>query len=330
MGKLSHAAATSQTLSLVAMEEASREGRREADLEHLLLALALNDQNAGQVLRGLNLSSPAIREALVAQRTEQLSALGVSSEAPETGRIVFHETAGYEWSARAIDVLKRAMDGKNKGDAAAVLRELTREPSGLIGDLLARLGTSAHEIESRLDAAERIPLHSLPRSRDEVSGFTEVFIPAEIEKVWAFLADPETMPQWEPTIGRVEMNSDPASESTDVGTTWLVHARTTWDNGKPARVKQAFRRQHVTLLTLEEGTRIAWRFSYPDAAQAQSRRLEISMTPAAGGTQLGITLAWKRSTGWRRFIGIALRPVRRFVIWINLFTISGSLSRAFR
>ena len=41
MNKLVRAAQTSQSLSLAAMEEASRRGLREADIEHLFLALVI-------------------------------------------------------------------------------------------------------------------------------------------------------------------------------------------------------------------------------------------------------------------------------------------------
>ncbi|MGO0575869.1 hypothetical protein [Ornithinimicrobium panacihumi] len=51
MSKYVRLAQTSQTLSLTAVEEASREGLREADLEHLLLALVLSPEPAGEVLR---------------------------------------------------------------------------------------------------------------------------------------------------------------------------------------------------------------------------------------------------------------------------------------
>ncbi|KAA9394526.1 hypothetical protein FCK90_06830 [Kocuria coralli] len=56
MSKLVRIARTSQELSLAAMEEASRQGRREADLEHLFIALVLTDQPAGRILRGLGIT----------------------------------------------------------------------------------------------------------------------------------------------------------------------------------------------------------------------------------------------------------------------------------
>src|SRR5690606_41760640 len=92
MSRFLSMAATMQTLSLAAMEEASREGRREADIEHLLLALTLNEQTAGQVLRRKGVTLEAVRTAVAAQHARQLSSLGVTTDAGQPGRIGFHET----------------------------------------------------------------------------------------------------------------------------------------------------------------------------------------------------------------------------------------------
>src|SRR5690606_16041423 len=64
MSAFLNTAATMQTLSVAGMEEASRDGRREGDLEHVLLALVLSEQSAGQVLRGLGITLDAARLAV--------------------------------------------------------------------------------------------------------------------------------------------------------------------------------------------------------------------------------------------------------------------------
>ncbi len=51
MSKFTTSLATSHNLSLAAMEEASRVGQRTADIDHLFLALVMNKDVAGQVLR---------------------------------------------------------------------------------------------------------------------------------------------------------------------------------------------------------------------------------------------------------------------------------------
>ena len=100
MSKFTRAASTSHTLSLAAMEEASRLGQRTADIDHLFLALALSEQAAGQVLRSFGITLDSAREAVAAQHTAQLASLGVETVVPEPGSIVFHKTGGYEWSPR--------------------------------------------------------------------------------------------------------------------------------------------------------------------------------------------------------------------------------------
>ncbi|MHA7277235.1 Clp protease N-terminal domain-containing protein [Arthrobacter sp. Hz1] len=66
------AAASVQTLSLAAMEEASRRGLRNADLEHLFLALVINDQAAGRALRKAGITLDGARSAVDAMHSDQL------------------------------------------------------------------------------------------------------------------------------------------------------------------------------------------------------------------------------------------------------------------
>ena len=96
MSKFVQAAQTSQVLSLTALEEASRQGLREADIEHLFLALVLSDQVAGRVLREMGIGIDDARRAVREQHDAQLASLGVRAVLPDPGRIVFHETDGYE------------------------------------------------------------------------------------------------------------------------------------------------------------------------------------------------------------------------------------------
>jgi uncharacterized protein YndB with AHSA1/START domain len=331
MSKFTSMAATAQTLSLTAMEEASRRGQREADIDHLFLALVINDQVAGQVLRGIGITLDAARAAVAAQHSAQLESIGITAEIPDAERIVFHETGGYEWSRRALDIFKRATDDGRNGDAAAVLRELVAEPSGMIEHLLRRLGTSPAEVLARLDETRQIPAHS-PRAAASgaLSGFAETFVPAPVQEVWAMLANPSRMPEWEPGTGSVEPADNTARPR--LGDTWVSHARTHRPDGKPLKIKPEFQRRQVELLEADEGSLIAWRFSYPAAARANSRYIRINLDPAAGGTQLGVTLAWERSPERRHRhpLGPLARPWHRFAIWMHLAQVGGSISRAFR
>lgn len=108
MSKLSRSAATAQKLSITAMEEASRFGQRTADIDHLLIALTVNEETAGQILRSLGVTIEATREAVSAENTHQLASLGIHADLPSAGPIVFHQTSGYEWSNRGSEIFKRA------------------------------------------------------------------------------------------------------------------------------------------------------------------------------------------------------------------------------
>lgn len=327
MNKFVRVAQTSQTLSLAAMEEASRQGLREADLEHLFLALVLSDQSAGRVLRDLGISIDMARRAVQEQHEAQLASLGVTTGLPAPGRIVFHETGGYEWNQRAADLIRRAGGKSGDGSAAAVLRELVTEPSGLIEELLERLGTSPSAVLESLDHLAPGPLRTEPPTREgKVVGSSETFVPGSIEDVWEFLADPARIPEWEPGIGSVDLTDDPAVP----GSSWTGYAPTTRPDGKPIRLKEQFRRRGIELVNSHRPERVVWRFTSPDTSTSRPIVTAFALAPTTGGTQVTITTSWSRHQGWRRLLGFPLRPAQKFLIWITLFQIGGAISRAFR
>lgn len=329
MSKFTDAAATSHTLSVAAMEEASRVGQRTADIDHLFIALVLNEQTAGQVLRSLGITLDSARDAVEKQHAEQLAALGVQAT-PEPGDIVFHETGGYEWGDRAVELIRRASEGGKRGDAAAVLRELVSEPSGMIDAILHRLDTTPGAVIAKLDEVELYPAHRPQRvvRADTLSGASEAFVPASPDQVWELLTAPSRMPEWEPSIGSVE--HPPAAAR--MGDTWTGGARTERLDGKPIPVKPGFITQQIELVTLDESRLIEWRFTYPEAPQANARRVRIELEPAAGGTQLRLALAWERNPNRprRRFVGFIMRPIFRLVLWMQLSQLGNGISRAFR
>ncbi|RLQ81567.1 Clp protease [Mycetocola zhadangensis] len=319
-----------QILSLAAMEEASRTGSRDADLEHLFLALALSDQAAGTALRAAGVTLARAREAVQAMHSEQLNSIGISLSAPQPGRIVFHETRGYEWTPRALDVFKRAGD-QGSGDAAAVLRELLVEPGGLIEDLLERLDTSAADITSALTTVTTSSTVTTPArstaASGSINGSTETFVPAEVDVVWALLSDPTRMPEWNPSVGSVEFAENGDGQG---ATTWLAVVPAVHPDGKPARVKEKFRRRQMELTESVPLERIAWRTSYPAIKRGNTNVLAIDLAPAPGGTRLQLTVSWTRRGGWRRLFSWVLRPLQRFLMWLGLFQIGAGISRAFR
>lgn len=329
MNKLIRMARTSQSLSLAAMEEASRQGLRDADLEHLFLALVLSDESAGQALRGLGVDIDGARRAVAAQHEAQLAALGIRTGLPEPGRIVFHETGGYEWATRASGLIARA-GGKGKaGDAAAVLTELLAEPSGLIADLLDRVGTTADAVRAELVRRESAPSGRAERGdvpKGHASGSAEAFVPAPVGEVWALVSDPARLPEWNPGVATVD---DTPGEMVP-GAVFTGHPPTHRPDGRPLRIAPKYRRRRIELDAVTPPERIAWRFSYPDAPTRRPMLTALTLAPTTGGTRVVVTMSWERSTGWRLLVGLPLRPLQRFVLWITMAQMGGALSRAFR
>lgn len=329
MSRFTDSASTAYSLSITAMEEASRVGQREADIDHLFLALTVSEQVGGQVLRRLGISLDAARQAVATQHADQLAGLGVRAETAGPGRIVFHETEGYDWGRRSVAVIEQANKGGGRGDAAAVLRALVDEPSGMIESILHRLDSSPEEVIAALDESERgsARAHS-SRTDDALSGSVHAFVPAPVDEVWAVLADASRLPEWEDSIGRV----DDGGPAVRAGEVWMAHAQETGRGGRPIRVKPQLRRQRVEVAEIEEPQRIVWRISAPDAPRANTKRITIDLEPAAGGTQLRLTAAWVRnSTGpVRRIVGSLLRPVYRPIMFIQVGQLRAGISRLFR
>lgn len=336
MSRFTRYATTSQILSLTAMEEASRRGTREADLQDLFVALVLSDQVAGQVLRDMGMSIQGVRAAVEEHQRDQIASLGIAVSLPAPENIVFHETGGYGWSKRASDLIVRAGKRDRTADAAAVLRELLNEPSGLVADLLKRLGTTPAEVLTQLDltsAAAPVRWDAPPRRRGEATTAFESFIPAPADSVRAFLSDPARVPEWEPMIGSVEGaggagalpdNASLCESEVMEGGIWLAHVSTVRADGKRLNVNPRFRRR--TLQFLPHGTESEWRFAYPDAPARPPVTVTFNCTPVTGGTQLRTTMAWTPGGGIR----FLLRPLQRFLIWIRLTQVTAAISRAFR
>lgn len=329
MSKFTRAAATSQALTVVAMEEVSRQGLREADLEHLLLALAVNDQPAGAVLRSLGVTLPEARAAVREHHRAQLESLGIETDLPADGRIVFAETAGYDWSRRARDLMARSAGKGQAGDASAVLRELLAEPSGLITELLTRLGTTPEEILTELASQDAAPSSTKSRRRhrgDGVRGEAQVFIPAPLADVWALIADPERIPEWQTSIAVVEI----IGQEPRPGTVWAAHSITTQATGKPARRQPVQQSLSIELVETEPNQRIVWRVSYPDVKRSRPTRTELAVDAAPGGTRLTVVSSWPQFDGSRRIGGVIFLSFQRFLIWIMAFTAASAISRTFR
>lgn len=330
MSKFTVTAATMQTLSRAAAEEASRLGDRTGDIDHLLLAIVVSEQVGGQVLRTLGITLERAREAVESQHAEQLGSLGIRANASGPGRITFHEVPEFSWNQRALDLLGRAGQGEKRGDAAAVLRELLDERSGLIEAILERLDNTPEQVRDLLDEAGRFPAtpqHVFdPRSS---SGTGESHVPAPLDEVWNLLADPTRMPEWEYASGSVE---DVPAELA-VGSAWTVHALETAPDGKSMRVRPDRQNWRVELSALEPRRAIEWTTTWFDAPTSNTRRVRIELEPSAGGTHLLISLAWQRKPGARRALPLvrwAMRPLVRAAIWLQISQLGASIGRVFR
>ena len=326
MNKFVRVAQTSQSLSLAAMEEASRLGLREADIDHLFLALVISDQSAGRALRSMGIDLVAARRAVEEQHDAQLASLGIETSFPEAGRIVFHETDGYEWTRRARDLIAESSAKNKAGDAAAVLRELLAEPSGLIADILARLGATPDDVLEHLDSPAAKAAPATSKSARRLSGTSETFVPAPMDEVWELLADPARIPEWEPSIGSIDnTGQDPAP-----GMVWVGHTPRIRPDGKPVKAKPRFRRRSIEFVSADRPDGVAWSFGYPDVRGSNPVLTELTLRDTPGGTQVQITRSWSRRRGWRGMVALPLRPLQKFIVWISLFQIGSAISRAFR
>lgn len=331
MTRFIDAAATTHVLSLTAMEEASRVGQRTADIDHLFLALVVNEQAAGRVLRSFGITIETAREAVAAQHAEQLATLGIVVDPPDPGRITYHETGGYAWSGRAEAVIKSVTGTLT--DAGNVLRALLAEPSGLITEILHRLGTTPEQIADRLDESEHAE-SSYAGEPGALAGVLTSFAPAPIEQVWALLAAPARMPEWEPAIGSV----DDLPAEVQVGDSWVARGPEQRPDGKPLRIKPAYQRSRIELADRVEGHLIGWVMTFPDAVGANTKHLRIELDPVEGGTQVRIALSWvpgdRSALGWlpRRHsaLGWVMRPFARLAVRLQLTQLAGGISRAFR
>lgn len=329
MSRFTHAMATSHTLSLAAMEEASRVGRRTADVTDLLLALVVSEQTAGQVLRSLGITLEDARAVIAEQHRTQLSGLGVEIEVPVAGPMVFDRTGGYDWDEPSLAVFAGASRGVAVGDASAVLRELLREPSGIIETVLQSLRVTPDAVASALDAVApaTAPAASAPKG-ERLTRQAEAFAPASIADVWALVSDPARLPEWDGTIGTV--HADPGSPPR-AGQSWRATARDTRPDGSAVRVKARYATQLVTLVTADAHD-VTWRITTPDAPGANARRVAVRLEPAAGGTHVRVDFGWERTTTRirRPWTAVLMAPLVRPIVWMQATQLAAGIARVFR
>ncbi|OKL54936.1 hypothetical protein BSZ39_01275 [Bowdeniella nasicola] len=209
-----------------------------------------------------------------------------------------------------------------------MLRELLVEPSGLIQAILQRLGVTPDAIRVRLAEVEYVaPRETAEFDSAIVSRSVDAFIPAPLTKVWQLLSDPTRMAEWEPGIGSV----DDVPESVRKGSSWTAYAPLNHPDGKPLRIAPERQKIRVEVTRCEEPYLLEWRYSWPEMPSSNERAIRITIAPAAGGTQLVIAGAWIRNTAVsRRRASWLLRPVHRYMTWVQLSNLAASISRVFQ
>ncbi len=333
MSKLTDIIASSRTLAITAVEEASRFGVRDVDLEHVFLALAISERPAGHLLRDMGVTLDDARDAVADYHREQLATLGIDASLPGDGTIRFHEEGAYDYTERAMRVMSQSGGWQRAADSLEVLRSLVTEPTGSIGAVLTHLGTSADEIIARIDRTERDD-ESDVRQRDSgaaspqppLSRTHSAFIPAPVEAVRGLVSDAERLPEWEMNLASVTPQDD----------VWMGETRTVAPDGKRLKVADRHRRQHVQLV--ESGdSRVVWRMRMIDDPRANARVIEVDFEPATNGTRVTVRFSWQRTSpvrAWiRPFAAVArvlLRPVRRVVLWVQVTALTDGISRALR
>lgn len=330
MSKFTTIAATTQSLAPSAGDEASRLGAQQVDIDHLFVAMVVNEQSAGQVLRRLGITLDGARTAVAEQHAEQLGELGIHAAAPEPGPITLHERSEFSFSERAMALLNRSGEGDKRGDAAAILRELVDEPSGLIAAVLQRLETTPDAVRALLDDVDQLPARPTPRAEPgAIASVAESFVPASVADVWALLVDPQRMGEW--LAGYTEATDAPTEVV--VGSSWLLRTRNTDDHGAPVKVKPERRQVRVEVTELVVTHTIEWTIVWPDEPKANVRRLRIDLEPSGDGTHLTTRQAWEPRSGVRRRPSLmrwVLRPLHRFATWMQVSHAGTSIGRVFR
>lgn len=316
--------ATVQSLVITAAEEAARDGRRTPDIEHVLLALTLDDADAGIALRSSGVTLDRVRAAIAEQRRHDLAALGVDAPAEIPGRAEFPE-AGAEPTERANAVIRRAFEPPR--GTLLTLEALLDDPSGLIEALLARAGSSTSAVRAAIATLDETPPAITYQSTDPLIATRSAFIPASRADVWTLVNDPTRIPEWDPILAAVVE---------DGADGWTATAASTAPNGSPARVRPGTEIQHVDVIERIESHRVAYRFTYPANPRLNSRRITIDVAPAAGGSRIALEVAWERSAAHSaarsagRILRPLLRPLARLAVATQARHLAGGIGRVFR
>lgn len=307
---------TVQRLSTIAAEEASRFGQHTVDIDHLFLALVADGEEAGVILRDLDVTLAGARQAVQTQRSDQLAVLGIAADlAP--GAIRADTTADFDFSDRTLELLRQRSPKSNLPMSVNILQLLLSEPSGLIDELLVRLAIDREQLATRIAAAPSPQPTTERVAGSAVSATTSAYVTARVSEVRDFLADPATLPRWVPGIDRLSDAVEPFSSASVVIISDSAGA--------------TLRRREATLLPTN-GADVSWEFSFLDTPRARPQRLDIRLSPEGEGTRAEVRVTFNLRP--RKMVGAAirrvLRPVHLFSARMYGRSVGNQINRAFR
>lgn len=317
MSKIAQTMSWFREVSVLAEDEQRRAGHPEIDAEHLLLGLIGIGGAVTDALADRGVTLPRAREACAALHERRAASLGVALAGTAGERIPDHHAPrGFVFRADVRRMLERA--ASRPVPDVALLRALCDEPSGHARDVLAVLDVDAGEllgaVGSSANAEDAAP----------AGGQLRRFLPAPPEKVWELLSDPERFLAWN--------DFEFEAAAVDDGVV-RARVRERGIDGRPLRVRPAFRDVQLALARSEAPRVVEWERSYPAAGASRGWTLRAQLAPSGSGTELALAFvaAGAAEGGVLARLGrIALRPLRPLMIRGHLRGKADNISRALR
>lgn len=322
MSNLANAFRLSQLVSPVAKEEALRLGHPQIDVDHLLLALLITHGPAGDVLRSFGITLAEAREATQAVHTRLLAGLGITHRALAPRPLQDPLLSDIDYSPQALKLFR---DLDDHSSSLPMLSALLDEPSKFALQVLGQLGLQEEELRAAISRAEADkPAPGTPSPRDpnwHLMTHTG-FVPALPDAVWTLVADPGRRPEWDSLV----TSATPLDQQT-----WELTTTSSQPASNRPWLEPNFLHGHQRLINLEPQTLIEWATTWPDRGRrSNEQRLSVHLLPTIGGTQIALTLALSRRTGWRRPMQPILDPGRRFMMRQLLLAQAAGISRVLR
>lgn len=320
------------TLLTSARTAAVARGSALIDTQDLFVALTLDAGATGAALRNLGVTKEKAQQALASLESSLLATLGMQ-EVP--ARQPLPNLASFDVTDRAQRLLGQAPAPQDL--ALALLDEST----GLITEALGRCGVSPEQVRQALTLSAQGAGHSAFEEQAGASktdgrqlvATQQIFIPAPAESVWHLIKDPTQLVRWVPALDLVEPNPTDGA--------WLGYTTDLNRNKKFGRVqqKEALTRsiRQTQLSYSQTSYRVAYELGFPRKPRSNTQLIEVSLLPQKSGTLAQVTSGWLQVPEaslpasirlLRRPLGLALRPVTRWVTTIQASTLAEQLRAA--